>query len=193
MALKLLEPAASLHAATKRTGRRKTTQTCAGSQMCLARTPCRSCFLRGPGGSVTTLPSRPQARHGSPASSTNSLRATEQGQQLRVADRRREGTDKNSHLRQHKYPWCPPFHFADSYMFTLSTGTSRPPISNPPAPRRTLESWGQRDSCTPEPCVQGSRQGAYLSPKPCSGINILNPSPGHGRIFTAKFPLVICL
>lgn len=60
-------------------------------------------------------------------------------------------------------------------------------------PKQDSESWGQRDSCTSEPCVQGNRQGAYLYPKLCSRINILNLSPGHVSIFTAKFPLVICL
>lgn len=176
-----------------------TPQTCTGSWMFLVRMSCRSCFLRRPGGRVTTLPSKPQDKHGSPASSTNIPRTREEGQQLGLGrmsnwDGEREGIENNSHLHQCKYPWCPPLHFVDSYMFTLFTGPSRPPINHPPTPRRALRAGDKGIAALQSlACKEADREIIYLPSPRGSGISILNLSPSHCDIFTAKFPLVICL
>lgn len=159
------------------------TQTCASLCLCLLWTSGKPCLLRGPSEGVTAFPSSAQGMAQQQTPQTH--------RELQSSCRSNEGTDtavENSHLHYCKYPP----HSADSCMFTPSVWTSSPPISNLLVPKRT-QSWGQRDSCTSEPCVQGNRQGAYLYPKLCSRINILNLSPGHVSIFTAKFPLVICL
>lgn len=85
------------------------------------------------------------------------------------ADRGTEGADKNSHLHQRKYPWHPTLHFANSYMFTLSTRTSSPPISNPPAPRRALRAGDKGTAALLSlACKEADRELIYL-PSPALG------------------------
>ena len=138
---------------------------------------------------MTTLPGRPQARHSSPASATNNRAGTAAGGEQRG----KRGCRQELTSTPSQVPLASPSPFCRQLYVYTTYRDFKPTHKQPSSPKEDSQSWGQRDSCTPELCVQGSRQGAYLSPKPCSGINILNLSPGHGGIFTAKFPLVICL